>query len=169
MEYIFYIFAFLIFLILEFGQKSSKLSLIVLFILPFSYVSATINKSLGPLRCNDGWQSYSIGYQGACSHHGGVESRSLEVGYFLLSLLSAIFVILIYLMLKEFIIKHQKNKSSINEILQDFFMSMIGILKFVFEMLKGIASFLPVIFIVLISPFIILVGFIRELILEKIK
>mgnify|MGYP000093517658 CR=1 FL=1 len=27
---------------------------------------------VGPLTCNDGWQSPSIGKQGACSHHGGV-------------------------------------------------------------------------------------------------
>lgn len=27
---------------------------------------------IGPLSCNDGWQSPSIGKQGACSHHGGV-------------------------------------------------------------------------------------------------
>jgi hypothetical protein len=26
----------------------------------------------GPLRCRDGWQSMSIGRQGACSHHGGL-------------------------------------------------------------------------------------------------
>lgn len=35
------------------------------------------SKVFGPARCRDGWDSPSIGRQGACSHHGGV-NRSGE-------------------------------------------------------------------------------------------
>ncbi len=44
--------------------------------------------------CNDGWKSPSIGRQGACSHHGGVDYNSeypligLIVGFFLYFLLN---------------------------------------------------------------------------------
>lgn len=31
-----------------------------------------IGMNMGPTRCNSGWKSSSIGRQGACSHHGGV-------------------------------------------------------------------------------------------------
>lgn len=34
---------------------------------------------LGPETCRDGWRSSSIGIQGACSWHGGVQSHSLPV------------------------------------------------------------------------------------------
>lgn len=32
-----------------------------------------IGAFMGPTTCNSGWQSGSIGRQGACSHHGGVD------------------------------------------------------------------------------------------------
>ncbi len=41
----------------------------------------------GPARCNDGWHSPSIGRQGACSHHGGVESSLLPFELILSALL----------------------------------------------------------------------------------
>lgn len=32
-----------------------------------------LSLAFGPTRCSDGWASPSIGRQGACSHHGGVD------------------------------------------------------------------------------------------------
>jgi hypothetical protein len=36
-------------------------------------VSGLAGRALGPTTCRDGWDSPSIGRQGACSHHGGVD------------------------------------------------------------------------------------------------
>lgn len=44
---------------------------------------------LPDVRCADGWLSYSIGKQGACSHHGGVDNNEI---YRLLILGLSIFV-----------------------------------------------------------------------------
>ena len=44
------------------------------------------NQIVGPTRCSDGWASPSIGKQGACSHHGGV-NRSPKSGVLILSIL----------------------------------------------------------------------------------
>ena len=35
-------------------------------------------QDMEPLRCKDGWRSSSIGLQGACSHHGGVDYGPLQ-------------------------------------------------------------------------------------------
>lgn len=40
-------------------------------------LSILAGQLLGPINCRDGWASSSIGRQGACSHHGGVD-RSRE-------------------------------------------------------------------------------------------
>ena len=50
-------------------------------ILLFLFIIRAVNHYLGPLKCADGWRSYSIGTRGACSWHGGVEDRS---GWFLI-------------------------------------------------------------------------------------
>ena len=40
------------------------------------FITVTILGSIeGPTVCSDGWASGSIGRQGACSHHGGVQGR----------------------------------------------------------------------------------------------
>lgn len=41
---------------------------------------ASLGSSLvGPIRCEDGWHSPSIGRQGACSHHGGVDDSAQKL------------------------------------------------------------------------------------------
>jgi len=45
---------------------------IILGILVIYLVNSLGIVMLGPIRCEDGWNSSSIGIQGACSHHGGV-------------------------------------------------------------------------------------------------
>ncbi|WP_152565436.1 hypothetical protein [Aeromonas media] len=50
-----------------------------------SYVLICIAGKVGVDRvCFDGWNSSSIGKQGACSHHGGVTSELTEFGYLVL-------------------------------------------------------------------------------------
>ena len=39
----------------------------------FCGLASLAGQILGPVTCRDGWPSPSIGRQGACSHHGGVE------------------------------------------------------------------------------------------------
>ena len=39
----------------------------------FIGLSVLAGQLLGPVKCRDGWASSSIGRQGACSHHGGVD------------------------------------------------------------------------------------------------
>jgi hypothetical protein len=34
---------------------------------------------IGPIRCVDGWKSFSIGSQGACSYHGGVDKTPRNI------------------------------------------------------------------------------------------
>lgn len=41
-------------------------------IVVFIILRIAVSPFLGPVRCRDGWQSFSIGTQGACSWHGGV-------------------------------------------------------------------------------------------------
>lgn len=41
---------------------------------------------VGPVTCSDGWRSFSIGGQGACSWHGGVDF-SLQKASFVVSVL----------------------------------------------------------------------------------
>ena len=38
---------------------------------------------IGPVKCSDGWDSPSIGKQGACSHHGGVNRLPQTIVLFL--------------------------------------------------------------------------------------
>src|SRR4029450_11116080 len=49
----------------------------------------TLDQVIGPANCRDGWASSSIGRQGACSWHGGVD-RTPAVRRFLGSVLAGI-------------------------------------------------------------------------------
>jgi len=54
--------------------------LVALAVLIYVYASVyehSLQQS-GPLRCIDGWRSSSIGIQGACSHHGGVDDGPIR-------------------------------------------------------------------------------------------
>jgi len=42
----------------------------------FMAVSFLLSAAVPPAECNDGWNSPSIGRQGACSHHGGVNHHT---------------------------------------------------------------------------------------------
>lgn len=44
---------------------------------------------VGPLACEDGYRSSSIGSRGACSHHGGVDCTLQQLA-FLLSLVAGV-------------------------------------------------------------------------------
>ena len=71
------VFYSLIFFILLFIFKKEWLKVIAFFhVFLFLLLSMIVNDYLGPLKCADGWMSPSIGSQGACSWHGGVENRS---------------------------------------------------------------------------------------------
>ena len=74
----------------------------VLYIFLIAFFSYLINTLLGPITCIDGWHSPSIGSQGACSYHGGVENRGW-IGP--LSFLLTIFISSIYYHFKEIAIK----------------------------------------------------------------
>lgn len=51
----------------------------------FFIVALTVSIISGPSKCNDGWASSSVGRQGACSSHGGVDrskaSLALTLGF----------------------------------------------------------------------------------------
>ena len=49
-------------------EKNLKTFTAAVFILTLIFLKFII----GPVTCNSGWKSLSIGRQGACSHHGGV-------------------------------------------------------------------------------------------------
>lgn len=51
---------------------------------------------LGPLTCNNGWESVSIGLQGACSHHGGVDHTKTYLGIFLSLIVASISIFVSY-------------------------------------------------------------------------
>lgn len=42
-------------------------------VIVFIVAMTVIGAFMGPTRCNSGWASPSIGTQGACSHHGGID------------------------------------------------------------------------------------------------
>lgn len=59
----------------------------------FLLSSVFIGQLMGPVTCRDGWHSASIGRQGACSHHGGVDHSKNWLNFWLslaLSLAAAI-------------------------------------------------------------------------------
>lgn len=56
--------------------------------------------------CRDGWESSSIGIQGACSHHGGVNSAPSDLVFFIKGLVS--YFITVYL--SELIRDYQERK-----------------------------------------------------------
>ena len=60
--------------------KEANPFLFYLFILGF--FSVIIQSLLGPVVCADGWASQSIGKQGACSFHGGVDHSGRYIGFF---------------------------------------------------------------------------------------
>jgi hypothetical protein len=49
-------------------EKNIKLFTAIVFVI----VLLLAKEIIGPVTCSSGWQSASIGRQGACSHHGGV-------------------------------------------------------------------------------------------------
>ena len=51
-------------------------------IIVFFLVIVVGNSLLGPVVCNDGWRSGSIGRQGACSWHGGVNKTASSMIFF---------------------------------------------------------------------------------------
>jgi hypothetical protein len=53
----------------------------------------------GPATCNDGWHSPSIGKQGACSWHGGVNNTPELVAFCVSAILG--FVVYVWLKLRE--------------------------------------------------------------------
>ncbi|MCX6763831.1 MAG: hypothetical protein NTZ97_03830 [Candidatus Moranbacteria bacterium] len=59
------------------------------------------NDIAGPIRCKDGWHSLSIGRQGACSHHGGVDTGPRDFVLFLSFVFSIGSDIYIYSFLQE--------------------------------------------------------------------
>jgi hypothetical protein len=54
-------------------RKSLLISPFGVGMLAFLVSLVVVNILLGPETCSDGWQSPSIGSQGACSWHGGVD------------------------------------------------------------------------------------------------
>lgn len=74
------------------------------------FISSIIISANGVYRaCQDGWVSYSIGKQGACSWHGGVVSRLSDFGQITLVVSLAIIIgAYIYIVYKEK--KDKKNK-----------------------------------------------------------
>lgn len=67
----------------------------------FVTLSSLGNDFVGPPRCRDGWYSQSIGRQGACSWHGGVNSTPQEIVFFVSLALSTSGGILLYRFLKK--------------------------------------------------------------------
>ena len=55
----------------------------------FFILNVAGNGLIGPTRCSDGWASPSIGKQGACSHHGGV-NRAPQSAVFMVSILGGV-------------------------------------------------------------------------------
>jgi hypothetical protein len=49
----------------------------------FLLVTVLVHLIGSSLVCRDGWSSSSIGHQGACSHHGGVDDRKTGLGILL--------------------------------------------------------------------------------------
>lgn len=47
---------------------------IIVFFITINFGHYVANIIVGPMVCNDGWSSSSIGISGACSHHGGVDN-----------------------------------------------------------------------------------------------
>lgn len=72
------------------------------------------NKIVGPIRCEDGWHSPSIGRQGACSHHGGVDTTPRDTIFFL----SFVFSIGSGIYTSSLFEKMEKNSISEKEILK---------------------------------------------------
>lgn len=67
------------------------------------FISSIIISANGTYRaCRDGWVSYSIGKQGACSWHGGVVTRLSDFGEIALAVSSVIIIgAIIYVWYKE--------------------------------------------------------------------
>lgn len=62
----------------------------------FAFVGSMIITGTGTYQlCADGWNSPSIGKQGACSHHGGVVTNLNEVGWIAL-VLSGAFIVYVF-------------------------------------------------------------------------
>lgn len=53
-------------------MKALILHPVAIGLVAFVMAMTVIGMNMGPTRCNSGWKSSSIGRQGACSHHGGV-------------------------------------------------------------------------------------------------
>ncbi len=51
----------------------SGLAAVIVFLVVYANVYESVREGFGPLRCRDGWASASVGTQGACSGHGGVD------------------------------------------------------------------------------------------------
>lgn len=49
----------------------------------FLFCVVGLNILFGPATCRDGWRSSSIGRQGACSHHGGVDRSKGSIAFFI--------------------------------------------------------------------------------------
>lgn len=69
--------------------------------LVIAIIGSLIITNIGTSRtCADGWNSPSIGKQGACSHHGGVVTKMNEFGWTTLAISSGI-LILVFLTAKK--------------------------------------------------------------------
>jgi hypothetical protein len=75
----------------------------LIFILSQIFLRYIAHEIWGPITCADGWRSSSIGAQGACSHHGGVDRGR----YILINFISI--GIAIYAGLKAEDIKNKKD------------------------------------------------------------
>ncbi|MEI9966394.1 MAG: hypothetical protein WDN67_01915 [Candidatus Moraniibacteriota bacterium] len=52
---------------------SKEVAALILGVVAFFGLNSLGQSLVGPVVCEDGWHSPSIGKQGACSHHGGVD------------------------------------------------------------------------------------------------
>ena len=76
----------------------------VIFMLTLGFTFTVVGAAFfGAIECVDGWQSQSIGSQGACSHHGGVAGRPFAL--FVASLVAALCAVGLF-------IRHEKKTRS---------------------------------------------------------
>ena len=88
--------------------KREKLSIWTCGVILISSIIVAANSTYRA--CQDGWRSYSIGKQGACSWHGGVVSRLTDFGWVILvSSLAIIGIWYLYQLYKEK--KEEKKKT----------------------------------------------------------
>lgn len=154
---------FISFVILSIKKNKNAIWVLALFIIIFSDFS--INSYLGPVVCHDGWASPSIGMQGACSHHGGVDGRGWVL---ILSIFIAILTITTFLIIKSTIIKLKNKETTLTEINHNIFNTLKEILKVIPELvLIFIMGVLTPLFMIVVAPLAFLFETIKDFITKK--